>query len=523
MARIEQTGNSDQVEMVGALIKLADFDGYWIGIGAALDWIAMRGEAMPLALYFQCYDEGAEALVQLLCDMPDDEASRLVRGLDVNGGGLLGPVPSGIWPLTATSDSNDAGMPYRLTGTDVISDNVPTRTGSNGAPIPSETNSGNLRWLQGYIIYLESHQNLDVRTVDEHLRSLARLSSFLEHKGFEKVTIDDARLFKDELRSRREHEGEARLSASTVSHTLIRCRAFFTWLLRQGVDTLPQDMPGYFSLSRREAALEASSVKGTKLTFDQALCIFAEMPQSSAVEMRNRAIVAMFIVTGIRIAALTSLRGKHVNLRTRWVNQDPHEVDTKFGKHIRTYCLNLGTGLLEALDDWQAWRASNGFDSVAPFFLPDCYLQANNLGLGYRGGQSEQAKCWKSEEPVQRIIKDAAQAAGVLEGAISSHDFRKVVHPFLAKRGEMSIRDEVALQLNFGHSPQEVIRKNYSTMLDSEREEALDELCRRALTDRSELELYLAYERDEIADVDPNFMRAKAIYERNLLPSNVAI
>lgn len=81
-------------------------------------------------------------------------------------------------------------------------------------PVPPETNSANLRWLQGYMVYLESHQNLDVRTVDEHLRTLARMSAFFNHKPFRKITIDDGRKFKDELRSRRALEGRGSLSSS---------------------------------------------------------------------------------------------------------------------------------------------------------------------------------------------------------------------------------------------------------------------------------------------------------------------
>lgn len=398
---------------------------------------------------------------------------------------------------------------------DVMNDGGSGNSGRSRLPVPPETNTSNLRWLQRYTVYLESHQNLDLRTVDEHLRALARMSGFFDHKPFSKITIDDGCRFKDDLRSRRDLEGRGELSSSTVSHTLDRCRAFIAWLQRQSDVGIPADLAGYFSLSRKERSAEASAVKGTSLNFDQALCIFTAMPSSNPVELRNRAIVAMFIATGIRIAALVTLRGKHVNTRTRWINQDPREVDTKLGKHIRTYCLDLGSGLLEALEKWAEWRSTNGFDQDSPFYLPDRYIQPNALGLGYRGNQAEPPQCWKSEDPVQRIIKEAAGTAGILDGNISSHDFRKVLHPFLAKRGTMTIRDEVALQLNLGHTPQEMIRKHYSFMRDSEREEALDELCRRALVNRTELELYLAYERKEITGSDPDFRRAKAIFDRN--------
>jgi hypothetical protein len=69
------------------------------------------------------------------------------------------------------------------------------------------------------------------------------------------------------------------------------------------------------------------------------------------------------------------------------------------------------------------------------------------MGLGYRPASSEQAQCWKSTDPVQHIIKLAADAAGFAELNVSSHDFRKVAHPFLAKRAAMTIADEVALRI----------------------------------------------------------------------------
>jgi hypothetical protein len=79
----------------------------------------------------------------------------------------------------------------------------------------------------------------------------------------------------------------------------------------------------------------------------------------------------------------------------------------------------------------------------------------------------------------------------------------------------MMIIEDVALELNLGHTPNETIRKHYASMQDSEHEEILDELCRRALPCRSELELYLAIDRGELCEGDPDYTRAKRIYERN--------
>ena len=53
-------------------------------------------------------------------------------------------------------------------------------------------------------------------------------------------------------------------------------------------------------------------------------------------------------------------------------------------------------------------------------------------------------------------------------------------------------------------------------MSDNDRETTLDDLCRRALTSRTELDLYVAYERGEIAETDPDYSRAKEIHARYL-------
>lgn len=102
--------------------------------------------------------------------------------------------------------------------------------------------------------------------------------------------------------------------------------------------------------------------------FDQAVCTFNAMPNSNPLEMRNRAIITLVICTGIHIVALITLRGKHVNIPTPWIDQDPREVETKLSKYIRTYCLNLGSELLQAISAWTAWHDQNGFGKNEPFF-----------------------------------------------------------------------------------------------------------------------------------------------------------
>lgn len=105
-------------QKIQSVITLHDLQNTWIGIGAAIDWIAMRGQEMEEKTYRLREDAAAEALVAVLADMPPATAEALVRGAMEGEAGPLVPIPSGTWRQTATSDANDEGQLYRLIGTD---------------------------------------------------------------------------------------------------------------------------------------------------------------------------------------------------------------------------------------------------------------------------------------------------------------------------------------------------------------------------------------------------------------------
>ena len=99
-------------------VKREDLQRGWIGLGTALDWIAQRGQPLSRHLYPAREDTANETFVAAMADLPSEFAESLVRGQFEDGPLTLVPIPSGIWRLTATSDANDADLPYRLIGTD---------------------------------------------------------------------------------------------------------------------------------------------------------------------------------------------------------------------------------------------------------------------------------------------------------------------------------------------------------------------------------------------------------------------
>jgi len=103
---------------VQPLVKRAHLNGYWIGLAAALEWIALRGQPISLESYLDREDAADEMLVSTLADQPPAIAESVVRGAEAGAADILVPVSSGIWRQTATSDAKDADLSYRLIGTD---------------------------------------------------------------------------------------------------------------------------------------------------------------------------------------------------------------------------------------------------------------------------------------------------------------------------------------------------------------------------------------------------------------------
>lgn len=103
---------------VEPLVKREHLEKNWIGLAAALEWIALRGHPISRELYRDREDTADDMLISTLADLPCAIAEYVVQGVEAGADNVLVPVNSGIWRQTATSDANDTGQPFRLIAID---------------------------------------------------------------------------------------------------------------------------------------------------------------------------------------------------------------------------------------------------------------------------------------------------------------------------------------------------------------------------------------------------------------------
>ena len=111
-------------------------------------------------------------------------------------------------------------------------------------------------------------------------------------------------------------------------------------------------MLDYFHLSDKDMRVAKCLSRTSDPTLEQVKHIIALMPFESEIERRNRALVALTLLTGARDSAIASMKLKHVDLSGGSVHQDAREVRTKFSKSFTTFFFPVGEELLEILTDW---------------------------------------------------------------------------------------------------------------------------------------------------------------------------
>ena len=144
------------------------------------------------------------------------------------------------------------------------------------------------------------------------------------------------------------------------------------------------------------------------------------MPIATAIQRRNRAIIAFAILTGARDGALASFRLKHLDVNAQTLFQDAREVRTKSRKTFTSIFFQLGPEPLEIVVDYLAMLKDElGFLPDDPFFPSTRIAQGTDRGF-IADGLSRMP--WTSAGPIREIFRTAFEAAGLTYA--NPHSFR---------------------------------------------------------------------------------------------------
>jgi integrase len=288
-----------------------------------------------------------------------------------------------------------------------------------------KTNPANERIKHEYFSYLKQARQLNEHSVAAVAKALDRFETYTKRKDFKRFHREQAIAFKTHLAEQLNARTGERLSKATMHSTLAALKAFFFWLAgQQGYKSkLQYDDAHYFNMSLKDTAI-AKAVREPRVpTISQIKSVLGAMPSGTAIEKRNRAVVAFSLLTGARDSATASMRLKHVDIAERQIFQDARDVRTKFSKSFGTFFFPVGDDVEAIFVSWVAFlRDEQGFGNDDPLFPATRMVPGADGNFAPVGLARE---CWSTASPIRAIFKDAFEAAGL--PYFNPHSFRKTL------------------------------------------------------------------------------------------------
>ena len=220
----------------------------------------------------------------------------------------------------------------------------------------SKLNPPNERIKRDYLRYLKGARGKSEATLDAIRKALSRFENYTGARDFKTFRREQAIGFKERLAETDGLRTGETLSLATQSVTLAALREFFTWLAWQPGFKSKIHVPDidYFSLSMKDCATAKAKKLRDFPSLEQLRLVIEAMPFETVIDRRNRALVTLATLTGIRDRALVSLSLRHVDMTKSppLVRQEPDRVATKFSKSINTYFYPLGDDLTAIVLQW---------------------------------------------------------------------------------------------------------------------------------------------------------------------------
>ncbi len=272
---------------------------------------------------------------------------------------------------------------------------------------PQRNNPKNDRVKREYLIYLKDARQRSPATVEQVRHAIDRLEAYIRFKDFGTFNKEQARGFKRALLGSRAKRSRKPLSRATAHHILQGLKDFLAWLhCRPGYRRrINLTHIAYLNLTAKDERIAHVASPKSYASLEQYRAALFAMPNGTEVERRDQALMALVLLTGMRDAAVVSLKLKHISAERGYVFQDPREVKTKFSKPIETFFYPVGDDVAQIIKDWTLYLAKEKYFGPSDPVFPKTLVRPNDQRTFVIDGLSREH--WAHAAPVRAIFKVA--------------------------------------------------------------------------------------------------------------------
>lgn len=295
-----------------------------------------------------------------------------------------------------------------------------------------------------------SRDGKDPKTVNQYVNAIHEFELATGFKDFKMYNSDWAIDFKNHLSDKVNKHTQAPISKSLYFHYLSHVREFFEWLVTndKAYSKIKRRDIEYFHVTRNDKNKARATGYQESHSLADILATIRNMRGDTELDLRNRAMVSLCLLTTPRISALQTARIqsiKYFKQYDAWAFvQDPRLLNTKFSKKITAFFIGEVKDLIENVIVWREYLLTKGyaekdylFPKVATNFNSDCMsvmtLTRNPI---------------KSSSTIRDIFKQAFVANNL--PYYKPHSFRHTIARAM-KKGENAVERSIALAENLGH------------------------------------------------------------------------
>jgi integrase/recombinase XerD len=286
-------------------------------------------------------------------------------------------------------------------------------------------NAENERIKRKYLTFLKQAKGQNEATIDSVAKALSRFESYNKYKNFKAFHYQQAIGFKEHLAKHKNQKTGKPLSLSTMNSTARHLTAFIEWLSQQvGYKSrISFSDAQYFNLSEKDTRTAKATRKKPVATIEQINHVLSVMPNTTAIEKRDRALIAFTLLTGARDSAIASMKVKHVDISAGLVHQDAREVETKYSKTFTTYFFPVDDSVYRTATEWVEYLKNELlFGNDEPLFPKTKTGVGANHNFEALGLSKEH---WSSAAAIREIFKRAFALAEL--PYFNPHSFRNTL------------------------------------------------------------------------------------------------
>jgi len=302
--------------------------------------------------------------------------------------------------------------------------------------------------------YLENAKQQSKKSIRCYEKAIWLWEDFFHSADFGIFGQKKAIEFKKWLKAKKKKNKNSNDTVSlSYCYTNLRyLKVFFGWLSEENGYKSKVDRRdiGYLNLTKEEISIAMQPGNKSFPSIEEVEQVIENIEGNTEVEMRDRALISLTLITGIRISALMTLSIQCFDRKNMIINQSPKlGVKTKFTKLIISGFVPIPYEKAQQyFIDWVDYlEREKEFKASYPIF-PATKKEVGKVNLGFYSNGEVEPIFWKSTTSVRKVFEKRFKQAGVVYH--HPHTFRNLLVCEISQL-PLTEKEKKAFSQNLGH------------------------------------------------------------------------